>query len=698
MPDNTNESAKPIETADSSLKKATTSEAAKEALNGLAQSSDPTQRAQEVSQATSVLVHNGDLPQLLLVFDGNENLGKLGMGDDQINKNDPKEMAALQSAAETGSFTDVDGNVVTLTSAEQIAAQALLENFDAIEATGGDGAGDQIVSTADINHAATDATAQAALGTRYGDLESVVMAFPGLEDGSVDPAAFTKVFGKDAVSKTDIETLLRSPEFDNLTEQQQRGVLALYSQYDSIAGRDGDASSVTPDEVWGAAGDIGINYGGNKDSMAEQQAEIDAYEGSGQSQTAVTADTVDGIIRDLEKPMPSGLAVFDYLDSIDQNPDGSITQEQVHALATSPILSLMDPKMAASIQTLDQNWDQLSGGKDSMTITDLAAQSTSYKDDTTPEAIKAHAVEAAAPPTAGQIDDAMRAVYQTNPGTKTSVFDSLTAGQEGAAEERKGFTKDDIDRTLEDYSSIYGADSPEYKAAQQSLGQIRTDFDKYDTNGDGSISYSEMKALSGDERSVSELQANYAPADSDTMSQLLAAGGDYSHQTGQKNLTQDELRTYIGQLPEDSPERATLQYVLNHYDQIKAVDDDDKNLTWNDIETFAGTDGDSDPAGNSSNLKPGDKVPLGIGYGTVNADGTVSYTIGKWTNEDQREVPNLLANTVLDMWGFEGPYSDDLINQTLAVIQTANPDVDILTYPTGIELTIPGEPPSTEDE
>ncbi|MBS1953453.1 MAG: hypothetical protein JST89_04680 [Cyanobacteria bacterium SZAS-4] len=697
MPDTTNESAKPIETADSSLKKATTSEAAKEALNGLAQSSDPTQRAQEVSQATSVLVHNGDLPQLLLVFDGNENLGKLGMGDDQINKNDPKEMAALQSAAETGSFTDVDGNVVTLTAAEQIAAQALFENFDAIEKTGVDGAGDSIISTADINHAATDATAQAALGARYGDLESVVMAFPGLEDGSVDPAAFTKVFGKDAVSKTDIETLLRSPEFDNLTEQQQRGVLALYTQYDSIAGRDGDASSVTPDEVWGAAGEVGINFGGNKDSMAEQQAEIDAYEGS-QSQTPVTGDTVDGIIRDLEKPMPSGLAVFDYLDSIDQNPDGSITQEQVHALATSPMLSLMDPKMAASIQTLDQNWHQLSGGKDTMTITDLAAQSTSYKDDATPEAIKAHAVEAAAPPTAGQVDDAMRAIYQSNPGTNTTVFDSLTAGQEGAAEDRKGFTKDDIDRTLEDYSSIYGADSPEYKAAQQSLGQIRSDFDKYDTNGDGAISYSEMKALSGDGRSVSELQANYGPADSATMSKLLAAGGDYSHQTGQKNLTQDELRTYISQLPADSPEKATLQYVLNHYDQIKAADGDAKTLTWNDIETFAGSDGSSASSGNSSNLKPGDKVPLGIGTGVVNEDGTVSYTIGEWTQEDQRETPNLLANTVLDMWGFEGPYSDELIKQTLAVIQTANPDVDILNYPTGVEITIPGEPPSSEEE
>lgn len=592
MPDTTAESAKPIETADKSLKNATTSEAAKEALNGLAQSSDPAQRAQEVSQATSVLVHNGDLPQLLLVFDGNENLGKLGMGDDKINKDDPTEMAQLQSAAETGSFTDVNGNVVHLTQAEQIAVQAVFENFDAIEATGGDGAGDGVISIGDINNAATDATAQEALGTRYADLESVVMAFPGLESGAADPAAFNKLFGKSAVSKTDVETLIRSPEFSKLTEQEQRGVIALYAQYDSIAGRDGDASTITPDEVWGAAGELNINYGGNKDSMAAQQAEIDAYETSSQPATSLDGAAVDTLIRDLVAPTGQGISTFAYLDGMDQNNDGMLSREEIHAIANDPtamsMVVMMDSASASSvynsIKTLDENWDQLSGGKDTISITDLAAQSSSYQNDTTADAVAEHA----------------------------------------------------------------------------------------------------------------------APADANTMATLLAAGGDYSHQTPQKNLTVDELKKYIEDAPEGSPERATLEYVLQHYDQIKGADGDDSNLTWNDVEIVAAS-GSSDTSGtggesNSSGLQPGDTVPLGTGEGTVNSDGSVSYTIGTWTEEDQRETPATLATTVLAMWGVEGPYDPDLITDTIATISAANPNVDIYNFPTGVELTIPGEQPPAQDE
>ncbi|MBI2809678.1 MAG: hypothetical protein HYX67_02445, partial [Candidatus Melainabacteria bacterium] len=576
MSDITAESAKPIEAADNSLKKATTNEAAKEALSGLATSNDPHQRAQEISQATNVLVHNGDLPQVLLVFDGNDNLGKLGLGDDQIDKSNPAEMAVLKSAAETGSFVDKDGKVVTLTTDEWIAARALYQNFDAIEGAAESGAGDGKVSTGDINHAATDTTAQAALGTRYSELESVVMAFPGLPDGSVDPAAFTKTFGKESVTKDDIETLLRSPQFDTLTEEQQRGVLALYSQYDSIAGKDGDASSVNPNDVWMAAGEAGINYGGNKDAMAEAQADVDAYETSLQPKPPVSGDTIDSIVRDLEKPMPSGTTVFDYLDKSDNNVDGTITREQVHSLATSDTLGLIDLKLAASIQALDENWDQLSGGKDSISIEELAAQSSSYKGDTTTDAIKAHAAQAAAPLTADEINDAMHTIYQPNPGSDSSVFYLLTDGQEGRPEDRKGFTKEDIDRTLQAYSSVYGPDSPEFKEAQSGLEKVRNDFDKYDTDGNGSISFAEMRAISGDGRTVGELQEIYGPADPNKLAGLLAAGGNYDKQISQKDLSVEDLNHAFVRLPDDSPEKATLEYVLQHYDQLKSVDGNDK--------------------------------------------------------------------------------------------------------------------------
>ncbi|CAN5424195.1 hypothetical protein BH10CYA1_BH10CYA1_02950 [soil metagenome] len=705
MSDITAESAKPIEAADNSLKKATTNEAAREALSGLATSNDPTQRAQEVSQATNVLVHNGDLPQVLLVFDGNENLAKLALGGDQIDKNNPAELAVLKLAAETGSFVDKDGKVVTLTTDEWIAARALYQNFDAIEGTAESGSGDGLVSTGDINHAATDATAQAALGTRYSELESVVMAFPGLTDGSVDPAAFTKIFGKESVSKDDVETLLRSPQFDTLTEQQQRGVLALYSQYDNIAGKDGDASSVNPNDVWMAAGEAGINYGGNKDAMAAAQADVDAYETSLQPKPPVSGDTVDSIVRDLEKPMPAGTTVFDYLDKSDNNVDGTITREQVHSLATSDTLGLIDPKLAASIQALDQNWDQLSGGKDRISIQDLAVQSSSYKGDATTDAIKAHAAQAAEPLTAIQINNAMQTIYQPNPGSDASVFCLLTDGQDGRPEDRKGFTKEDIDRTLQAYSSVYGTDSPQFKEAQAGLGAVRNDFDKYDTDGNGSISFAELKAISGDEHTIAELQKIYGPADPNKLAGMLAAGGNYDRQISQKDLSIEDLNHAIEGLPDDSPEKATLEYVLQHYDQLKSVDGNDKHLTWNDVEIFAATgqtSGSTDSASpnssgspetaGSTQLKPGAQVKVGTGAGTVNDQGNITYTIGTWTPENPTETPNTLAASVLTLWGIQQPYTDDMINQTLAIISKANPDVDMQQFPSGVELTIPGQP------
>lgn len=130
--------------------------------------------------------------------------------------------------------------------------------------------------------------------------------------------------------------------------------------------------------------------------------------------------------------------------------------------------------------------------------------------------------------------------------------------------------------------------------------------------------------------------------------------------------------------------------MLQHYDQIKAVDGDSENLTWNDIETYAGVSNDS-----ASGLQTGDKVPMGTGEGTVNSDGSISYTIGV-SSDSNPEWPSTLAATVLDLWGYEGPYSDEAINQTIAIIGAANPNVDMSIFPTGVELTIPGEEPSAE--
>lgn len=720
MADITAETAKPIESADSSLKKATTSEAAKEALSGLATSNDPAQRAQEVSQATNVLIQSGDLPQVLLVFDGDDKLGKLGYGDNIINKNDPTEMAVLKQAAETGSFTDKSGNVINLSTEEWIAARALYENFDAIEGTGLYGAaGDGQVSTDDILYAATDPSIGGALGTSYAELQAAVIAFPGQADGSLDPAAFTKIFGKESVTKTDIASMISSPQFENLTPQQQRGVLALYSQYDNIAGKDGDATSVNQADLWTAAGEAGINYGANKDAMSAAQADVDSYQKALQPPAPVQGDTVDDIVRNLEKPLPSGTTAFDYLDKADGTADGTISRDQVHAMANDTSLGLMDPKLAASIKALDENWDQLSGGKDTVAITDLAAQSTSYQGDTTSDAIKAHAAQASAPPTEDEINSTMRAIYQPVPGSDRSVFYLLTDGQEGRPEDRKGFTKQDIDRTLSAYKTVYGADSPEYLAAQDELGKVRSNFDKYDTDGNGSISYYEMAAISGNPMNIGQLQEAYGQADPNKLSSMIEAGGDYSHLTGQKNLTRDELTTAINKLPDGSPEKTTLQYVLQHYDQIKTIDGDDKHLTWNDITTFADSgvasapadsgsnDGDSSSSGdagagdNASNaLKPGEKVDIGTGKGKVNSEGNVSYTIGTWT-ETNPETPETLADSVLKLWGIEAPYSDDMRQQVLQIINDANPGVDVSSpegFTTGLTIIIPGElPPASDD-
>lgn len=715
MPDTTVESAKTIESADSSLKKATTSEAAREALSGLATSSDPTQRAQEVSRATNVLVHNGDLPQVLLVFDGSTSLSKLGYGDDKINKNDPAELAALKQAAETGAFTDKDGQVVRLSTEEWIAARALYQNFDAIESSAETGAGDGLISTNDIQHAATDPTAQSDLGTRYAELESAVMAFPGLADGSVDPAAFSKIFGKDSVTKGDIASLISSPQFDSLSPLQQRGVLALYSQYDNIAGKDGDAGSVNQNDLWMAAGEAGINYGANQGEMAAAQADVDAFEEASQPQAPVAGDTVDSIVRDLAKPLPSGTTAFDYLDQADGTRDGTISKDQVQALAYDNSLGLMDPKLAASLKALESNWERLSGGKDTVSITDLAAQSTSYKGDATTDAIKAHAAQASAPLNDEEIDSAMKAIYQPNPGSDRSVFYLLTDGQEGRPEDRKGFTRADIDRTLAAYKSVYGENSPEYLEAQAGLGKVRTDFDKYDTDGNGSISYTELASISGNPMTIGQLQESYGPADPQKLSGLLSTGGNYEHLSGQKNLTQDELTNAIAKLPDGSPEKATLQYVLQHYDQLKTADGDDKHLTWNDITSFAASgvedassSNDNGNSGGDSNhdgshqipLKPGQEVDICTGKGKVNSDGTISYTIGTWTDSNP-ETPETLADSVLTLWGIEAPYTDGMRQQVLQIINDANPGVDVsqsATFTTGTMIVIPAELPAAEND
>lgn len=613
----TSETAKPVEAADKALKNATTSGAVSEALTGLATSTDPSERAAEVSRATNVLVNQGDLPELLVTFDGNENLGRLGMGDDQIDINNQTEMDALRSAAETGTFVDADGNTVTLSTEEWIAANALYQNFQAIEGTAGEDAGDGIVSVADIVNATTDPAARERLGIQYAETETAVMTFPGNPDGSANPASFTAIFGKEDVSRREIADLITSPQFDELTPQQQRGVLALYSQYDNIAGKDGDASSVNVNDLWTAAGELGINYGANHEAMAETQADVDSFEEATGPQDPVSGDAVDSILRDLAKPMESGESAFDLLDGADGTVDGNLDQATLHALVSdTTAMELIDPRLAASLRSLDANWAQLSGGDGTISLTELAGQSSSYQGDTTIEAIEARATAAGLPPTEEEIDAAMRAIYQPNPGTDTSVFYTLTQGQEGNPEDRPGFTREDIDRTLDTYKALYGEDSPEYQNAQASLGKVRTDFDKYDLDGDGAISYDEMAEVSGNAATVGDLQGIY-----------------------------------------------------------------------------------SDTAGGATpSLQPGSSVPMGAGEGIVNEDGTVTYTIQPDSASD-RETPERLADSVLNMWGGDGSYTDEERAAVLALINELNPGAyDPVNgwLIAGVVLNIPAESPSEE--
>ena len=252
-----------------------------EALNGLMSETDP-QRNDLIKQATDIMVNNGELQEVFLMFGESEGLQQIaklgGDNDDQIGSDTLEEWNALKSAAETGSYTykDKDGvsHTVTLSVAEQIAARALLDNFEALN---GD---DTVVSLKDINNMATGkSNMQDDFSEEHFGAMDIAMAFANA-DGSFNEAAFKQIFGSSTgVMTDDIKRKLADPEA-NLTPVQRRALEHMVANFGVIAGqnKEGNPSLIEPSDLWPYASAHGVNYVEDTAALKAREDALAPYE------------------------------------------------------------------------------------------------------------------------------------------------------------------------------------------------------------------------------------------------------------------------------------------------------------------------------------------------------------------------------------------------------------------------------------
>lgn len=96
--------------------------------------------------------------------------------------------------------------------------------------------------------------------------------------------------------------------------------------------------------------------------------------------------------------------------------------------------------------------------------------------------------------------------------------------------------------------------------------------------------------------------------------------------------------------------------------------------------------------------RAGEQVPIASGSGTVDADGSISYTIGTWS-PDNNETPTALTDSVLKYWGVPGPYDQTQRDRVTSVLNAANPglNMDGDYIPAGMTIVIPAAPPEGEN-
>lgn len=198
-------------------------------------------------------------------------------------------------------------------------------------------------------------------------------------------------------------------------------------------------------------------------------------------------------------------------------------------------------------------------------------------------------------PTSGQIEDTMDTIYGNDPGPETeqTVFETLTGydGQTGRPEDRAGFSVGSIDKALEHYETVLGADTGEYRRIRERLNSVKENFADYDSDGDGLIGFKDLQSISGDERIVGDLNRSTQPATQTELS-ALAQGADQNvlaeNFVGKAEINRGEVKKLMEGLPADDPTRQFLQYVSDHYKEL-AKSDGKKGLSAVDLDKYLET-------------------------------------------------------------------------------------------------------------
>lgn len=566
---------KTLTDADTKLDGASTPEVAKDALSGLEQLKIEDRNA-TVAAASEHLTQQGELPELMLITQSSDNLLSLFDRDGNTTKE------SLKDAAETGYLP----HGIQLSVTDQIVANALYTNFDAIQSSVGQNPYDDKISISDLSDQRdANGSMPREMGESRQGLNSLVTML-GDDQGSFDQKKYTEVFGTDAPTRAQLEHFKDDPNgYGALSPSDKQAVDFMIDRFSDL-NWDGKGDTLTGDELWGFAHSRGINY---RDQQEEMNAQTDAYNEAHTVTADMTPEEVDALIAQLAEPS-GGATVFDVLDNSDGKRDGLVSDK---ALADSNFLGT-EAEAAKSLANHIEQFDDNGDGR--IWLTELAKGSSNYKDIDSNDKIlqkaqdvKAQEIRDEDTDTPGDITDdtkATMALFGNEDGeldkdrwkeilapnrteeegldvSKAQIMDAIRSDKfsELTSSEQRGLTA--LYDNFDQYSNAMGAEktlgADEFLKAASEKGVKWNDEEQRTKIINDQALYNANNSTSPDSEVLKNLVAKANEAD---------AGYLQSKFNDQKDMSSEELNKLIKQLPEGDPNRNLMEYMSKFHNEL----------------------------------------------------------------------------------------------------------------------------------
>lgn len=614
------ETTEKLTAVDTQLDGASSPQAANDALNLLGEV-NPADRNAVVAAASQYLTQQGELPEMMLIPQSSENLQSLFDREGNVTKE------ALKDAAETG----VTPYGIQLSVNDQIVANALYTNFDAIQNSVGQDPTDQKISLNDLQDQrdASHSMPREMGENRLGLNSAVTMLGDG--EGNLDTKKFEGMFGTATPTRAQLQHFKDDPNgYGAATPSDKLAVDFMIDRFTDLNG--GRGNTLDENQVWNFASSRGINY---RDQMQQLQNETDAYNKEHTVAADLTKDEVDSLIEELAAP-DGDVTMFDKFDARDGNRDGLVLDT---ALADSNTFVGHEAEVAKELAEHIKQFDDNGDGR--VYLSELAKQSATYAGTediiTKAQDNKAQEIRDQEADTPGDITDDTKAAMMLFSDENGNFDDSkwksilLPGWKEGdptdvdrnkvmnairsdqydnlTPYEQRGLTS--LFDHFGEYSNAMGADSTigpeEFAKAVSEKGIALTDEEQ---RKKVAADQDAFNAKNGDSPNAEVLSSLRAAADADNYLE--------ENFNDQKDMSSAELNSLIGKLEEGDPKRDLLEYMSKFHDQLAGQDGDPNNyLSIADMDAFekAGPS-TADASENADNVKLsywwGDAGPSGI--------------------------------------------------------------------------------------